>query len=495
MTESERQLRRNFGFDAVGALGTGLFTALVVNFLAVIARREGADPVLLAALAAAPFMANTLAIFMGFWVPPERLRVRFVSALIFVGRAIFVAGLFTPPPVTLLCMGVGMWLTMAMVGALQVDIWRGAYPQRLRARVLGYLRVLQTSAGAVAAPLGGLLLERIGYGPMLAIGAGLGMLGAASSSQLRCEPVAASVRFTPMASLRLLGEQPRYRAMVLAWALWGVGSFMAAPLYALVLVDRFQASYADVGFLQLAGAMSGLIAYFVMGQLLDRRGGVGATSLGLVMVAMVPVIYVLSPSLPFLALASIVQGVGNSATDLGWQLALIARVKDEHRLRYQAAHTSITGMRGVAAPFLGSLCLALGIGIGPVLFASAVIGLIGAVMMARALAFVPDLGAFRAVLSNRRRPRRYVRVRHGVVVESPRVAEAPLPNIGQVLLARQQSATTDALGGRTGAHRDVEAPRQLPQDPAWHGVPLAGVDKAEQHEMREQHAPVGAETA
>jgi len=58
--DAERAVRRNFGFDAVGALGTGLFNALVVNFLAVIARREGADPLLLAALAAAPFALKFL---------------------------------------------------------------------------------------------------------------------------------------------------------------------------------------------------------------------------------------------------------------------------------------------------------------------------------------------------------------------------------------------------------------------------------------------------
>src|SRR5438874_1078105 len=65
MPDADRQLRRNFGFDAMGALGTGVFNALVVNFLSVIARREGADPLLLAALAAAPFAANTLSNFYG----------------------------------------------------------------------------------------------------------------------------------------------------------------------------------------------------------------------------------------------------------------------------------------------------------------------------------------------------------------------------------------------------------------------------------------------
>src|SRR4029453_17142078 len=82
---AENAMRRNFGFDAVGALGTGMFNALVVNFLSVIARREGADPLLLAAVAAAPFAANTLSIFSGFWVPGEKGRVRYVSGLLFLG--------------------------------------------------------------------------------------------------------------------------------------------------------------------------------------------------------------------------------------------------------------------------------------------------------------------------------------------------------------------------------------------------------------------------
>src|SRR5438270_12665447 len=144
MSADERALRRNFGFDAAGALGTGLFNALVVNFLAVIARREGADPLLLAALTAAPFAANTLAIFTGFWVPGEHQRVRYVALLVTLGRALFLGGLFTTGPIALLAMGLGMWLTMAAVSPLQVDIWRGTYPQRLRGRALGYLRVLQT---------------------------------------------------------------------------------------------------------------------------------------------------------------------------------------------------------------------------------------------------------------------------------------------------------------------------------------------------------------
>jgi len=49
---------------------------------------------------------------------------------------------------------------------------------------------------------------------------------------------------------------------------------------------------------QLVGAGSGLIAYLILGQHLDRKGGFGATPLGMLMVGLVPILYVVAPSLP-----------------------------------------------------------------------------------------------------------------------------------------------------------------------------------------------------
>ena len=486
-------VRRNFSFDALGALGTGLFNALVVNFLAVIARHDGADPLLLAALAAAPFAANTLAIFTGFWVPREAHRARYVSLLIVFGRALFMGGLLTSGPTALLWMGFGMWLTMAMASPLQVDVWRGAYPQRLRARVLGYLRVLQSSAGAAAAPLGGLLIERFGPGPMLGLGAALGMLGAASSGQVHSQPLAGGRRFTPAASLRLLAEQPAYRRLITAWVVWGFGSFMATPVYALVLVDRFHASYAEIGWLQLGGAISGLLAYWLLGQYLDRKDGFGVTPFGFLLTGVVPLVYLFAPNLTVLAVGYVLLSVGTSANDLGWQVALLSRVSDEHRLRYQAAHTSITGLRGVAAPFLGSLIVAQGLGVGPVLLLGGLLGAFGAALMANALG--ADLRVFRAVLGDRRRPRGDVFVRHRVVVERARIEVAPLFHVDQVLLAREQGSAADSGAGWRGAQRSLQPPNQLVHDPARNALALARVDEAEQDQVGQQHAPVRAEAA
>jgi MFS family permease len=252
--------------------------------------------------------------------------------------------------------------------------------------------------------------------------------------------------------------------------------------------------------LQLAGALCGLLAYFVLGHYLDRRGGFGATPLGMLLVGLVPVVYLVAPSQWFLAIAYILLTVGNSVIDLSWQHVLVSRVSDEHRLRYQAAHTSITGLRGAAAPFAGSLLLGMGVAVGPVLLISGALGVVGAGLMARALGISlrsrrPERGSVRPVVRDTGRPGRDVAVSHGVVGQGASIDVAPALDVKEVLLPRQQGPATDALARRRSAQGMLESPHQLLHDPAWQALTIARVDEAEQDQVTEQHAPVGAKSA
>src|SRR5262249_31150534 len=150
-------------------------------------------------------------------------------------------------------------------------------------------------------------------------------------------------------------------------------------------------------------------------------------------------------------------GVGTSILDIAWQTALIAKVSDEHRQRYQAAHTSVTGVRGVIAPFTGSLLVSSGVGVRPTLMLSSLLAVAGAVLMARALgvAALPATaknplarlrrGVVGAVVGDAGRPDRDVRVGHRVVGMRARVTVAPLLEVRKVLLARQQRPAAHGL--------------------------------------------------
>ena len=61
----QRATGRNLAFDLLAAVGVGVTISLVGALLPTIARRGGVDPIGLAALAAAPFIANLLGMFAG----------------------------------------------------------------------------------------------------------------------------------------------------------------------------------------------------------------------------------------------------------------------------------------------------------------------------------------------------------------------------------------------------------------------------------------------
>lgn len=73
---SRRAVGRNFALDLVAAVGVGVSMALVTTLLPTIARRGGLEPLGLAALAAAPFVANRSALSPGASVldPPASSR-------------------------------------------------------------------------------------------------------------------------------------------------------------------------------------------------------------------------------------------------------------------------------------------------------------------------------------------------------------------------------------------------------------------------------------
>ena len=66
---TQRAVGRNLALDLVAAVGVGVSMALVTTLLPTIARRGGLEPMGLAALAAAPFIANLLGVFAGRFGP------------------------------------------------------------------------------------------------------------------------------------------------------------------------------------------------------------------------------------------------------------------------------------------------------------------------------------------------------------------------------------------------------------------------------------------
>ena len=137
-SRQQRAVGRNLALDTVASIGVGVTAALVTTLLPTIARRGGLEPIGLAALAAAPFIANLLGAFAGQIGPRSRNQL----ALIRAGGAasLLLLAVFASAPV-MIAVSIVFWLSLSLSGPYYLRLWGTMYPPRILGRVVGLPRL------------------------------------------------------------------------------------------------------------------------------------------------------------------------------------------------------------------------------------------------------------------------------------------------------------------------------------------------------------------
>jgi MFS family permease len=353
---SRRAIGRNLALDLVVAVGMGVTMALVNALLPTIARRGGLEPLGLSALAAAPFVANLLSAFAGRLGPRSTAQLALTRGL---GAASLLVLFTVPPAPVLVAVAVIFWLSLSFGGPFHLRLWGAMYPARLRGRVVGALGMGRAAAGAFAAFGGGLLADRIGGQQAVAIAGAVGVACAIGYVGLRAAAAASPPSFSARESIRALRARPVLGRIALAQGFYGGGLIAAAPLYALVNVDRLQLSLADVGVIGILSAIANTIAFAVWGVVADRRGAIVALRLGSLVGLSSIVCYALAPNVVLLWLAAVAGGIGGASIDVGIAAAVSDQTTLTDRAPAMAGWNALTGARGIVAAFLMSALLEL----------------------------------------------------------------------------------------------------------------------------------------
>jgi MFS family permease len=351
-------LRRNLSLDVTSAMGLGITMALMGSLLPTVARRAGLDPVGLAVLASAPFLANLMGAFAGRIGPRSP---RGLAAMRATGAALVILLLVLPVPTLFAAVALGYWLTISFGVPIQHRLWATMYPERERGRLLGVVVTGRTAAAGVAALTGGILADRIGGLAAIAIAGGIGSLCAFASAGLRTSLPAAQASYSFRDSWRAYQRVPALRRVAWAQVFYGGGLIAAAPLFALVQVDRLSLTLGEVGTIGLVGAVAATISCLAWGALADRIGGLAIIQAGTVLGAVSLLTYAFAPSLGFLWLAALLVGLANAAMETGWPSMLAAHTSLEDRAAAAAGLNALTGARGLVAPMVGSLVVQMGI--------------------------------------------------------------------------------------------------------------------------------------
>ena len=259
---SRRAIGRNLALDLVVAIGMGVTMALVNAILPTVARRGGLEPLGLSALAAAPFIANLLGAFAGRLGPRTTAQLTLARG---IGAASLLVLFLVPPAPVLVAVATVFWLSLSFGGPFHLRLWGAMYPARLRGRVVGVLGMGRAAAGALAAFGGGILADRIGGEQAVAVAGVIGVACAIGYVGLRASSAERPAPFSARDSIRALRERPMLGRIALAQGFYGGGLIAAAPLYALVHVDRLNLSLSDVGVIGILGAVATTVAFPVWG--------------------------------------------------------------------------------------------------------------------------------------------------------------------------------------------------------------------------------------
>jgi DHA1 family inner membrane transport protein len=357
-TSRQRAIGRNLALDMVAAVSVGVTVALVSTLLPTIARRGGLEPIGLAALAAAPFVANLLGVFAGRIGPRSPRQFALLRG---AGAAsLLVLAVFSAAPV-MIAVAFVFWLSNSLGSPFHLRLWGAMYPARLRGRVVGFIGSGRAAAGAFAALAGGLLADRLGGETAVALAGLVGLVCALAYAGFRAPNAERPPSFSARDSIRALRERPILSRVALAQGFYGGGLIAASPLYAMVNVDRLDLSLSDVGIIGILTAGATTISFLVWGAVADRRGPLVAMRLGSTLGLAALVAYALAPDVTVLWVAAVAAGAGSASIDIG-----IASIVSDHtplatRSAAMAGWNAITGARGIGAAFAMGVLLEVGL--------------------------------------------------------------------------------------------------------------------------------------
>lgn len=354
----DQPFRRALALDITAALGLGVTLSMVSALLPTIARQNGLEPIGLAALGAAPFIANLLSAFAGRYGPRGAGQLAVMRA---AGAASLVVVLLVPTPPVMIAVAVVYWLSLSFSGPFHLRLWGVIYPSRLRGRIVGVLGMARAATGAGAALAGGLIADRFGGPTAVALAGATGLVASAAYAGLRTRGTLAPPSFTAREAVAALRERPALARVALAQGFYGGGVIAAGPLFALVHVDRLALSLADVGVLGILTALATTVAFPAWGAVADRHGSIVVMRVGGCIGVVSLLAYAVAPDLRVLWVAAVLAGTAGAAIDVGVAAVVSDQTSLASRAAAMAGWNALTGARGIVAAFLMSALVQWGI--------------------------------------------------------------------------------------------------------------------------------------
>jgi hypothetical protein len=250
-------------------------------------------------------------------------------------------------------------------------VWRVNYARDVRARVTGRVAMVQVlSLGLLGAGLG----AAMDYNPasfriLLPVGCAIGGIGIFLWSRVRVRGGNLLLReerdnssaddapsFNPVSMVRILRGDSLFASYMLCMFLLGLGNLMIPPISAIAVVEVFDVKYSGgILITQTIPLVLMPVSIPLWARLLDHVHVVKFRSIHawafIAAIALMLVGYRLE-MMSLLYVAAVVQGLAFGGGVLAWNLGHMDFAPPHKASQYMAVHVTLTGVRGLIAPFL-----------------------------------------------------------------------------------------------------------------------------------------------
>jgi DHA1 family inner membrane transport protein len=374
------ELRYNVWVETIASILFGVFWATTVGFFPVILRNMGASEDQLAIYVV--FMSLGLILTPISVAIFQRYRIVKIASFIWMfGRGTLLLVPFVGNNVTLFMIIIGIfWVCELVPSPGYVRLLERLYPDNLRGRIMSFVRIGMTLAILLMTPVAGWLLDVFDHTIVLPIISIFGIISTVVFMKLKVDdsPMKVDASQPKQKIGEIISEISKNRSFVLFLilnTLFGVGTLIGAPLYAVVQVNRLGLSYTEVGYLGLLQSITWLLGYFFWGNLVDRKGPVFVLLISMLCGALMPLGFMLADSFWWLVPAFIAQGLLLGGFDLGFTNTAMNLANRSRLEAYFASIHLVGGIRGIIVPLTTPVLISMqvnestifGLGVGFIL--------------------------------------------------------------------------------------------------------------------------------
>lgn len=370
-------------YDTRSGIFFGIFNGLVIFFAPVIGRRMGATSLEVAVITASPTACFLLTLF---WAKLCRngKKVSWVVFPTLFARSLYLSVFFIKTPLFFTVVVVCAAVLESMAMPAYSSVMKEVYHEDYRGKAMGYVRFFCNMSTVLASFAGGYLLD-LGNGTfykfIFPAGAAFGMTSSILFKKIKIRRETKLGKVEPLAViLSEFSKNNHLKYFTLSFFIAGFGYLLGVPLYPLFLVDELSLSNTIIGYLGSVTALSGSISFFFWGHLIDRFKPLNLLKVTMLIAVAIPFLYAISHNIHPVLFASVISGVIMNGWDLCWYNHIIQEVKREHTPGIFGIQYSLIGIRGLTAPFIGTI-LYQHIGMRLTLLISAFVIVTGAVLM------------------------------------------------------------------------------------------------------------------